>query len=419
MLLDILKKRLKEVILKYKPLMIGISAMSSLFGQTKAIASDIKSIDDSIFVVVGGPHPTVLPETVLLEDYIDFVVIGEAEITFLEMYNHLKKGLPLDSVNGIGFKRNGKIFLTKKRPFIRNLDSLSPPAWDLINPLYYQNAHLGLIYKKNPVAHIISSRGCPFNCTFCASNRIWGGTWRPRSVKNVIDEIEFLIDNFNVREFHFMDDNFTLDRKRVELFCNLLINRGIDISWSCPNGIRVDKIDERLLRLMKKSGCYSVSFGVENVNQNILNRVNKRTDINKIKRAIRIANKIGVLAGAFFIFGLPGETEKTLKENYDFITKSSLDFIHITIFSPIPGSKEFCIWKEKNKDKIIDWGDFDILEGRIQSDETEVSLNRIKYYRLKTVLCFYLNPKRVLRIIKFFRVRQIIFFVKRILNIRL
>ncbi|HXI10140.1 MAG TPA: radical SAM protein, partial [Thermodesulfobacteriota bacterium] len=284
--------------------LVGINCLSDYYPRVAELTKLLK--EAGMRVVIGGPHASVLPAETLSGSGADFVVVGEGEETMLELCTTLKENRPCAGIPGLLTRDSRHI---AKRPYIKDLDSLPFPDWKEMHPRTYKKAPHGGFVKKFPVAPITSTRGCPYECTFCASPDIWGRRIRYRSPGNVVDEIEYLVKEFGVREIHFEDDNLTLKRDHVTGICEQILERGIKVSWATPNGIRVDTITPELLRLMKKSGCYFIAFGIESGNESILRNIKKDTDLATITRAVHQAHDAGLMTQGFFIFGLPGETE--------------------------------------------------------------------------------------------------------------
>lgn len=291
---------------------VGISCLTDFYNETIDLSKKLKA--SGKIVVLGNVHPSVLPEDSLRDTGADYVIVGEGEISFEQLLQNLKeqKKEPIPGVCFLGQKN------FQPRELNYQLDDLPFPDWENMDPRTYCKAPHGALIKNFPVAPVVTTRGCPYTCKFCASPKFWGGKLRFRSPENVITEIEYLVNNFGVKEIHFEDDNMTFDRDHVIKICNLILERKIKISWATPNGIRADRVDMDLLKLMKKSGCYYVVFGIESGNQEILNNINKNETLDDVEKAVNMASKIGLLTQGFFILGLPGETEETVKNSIDF-----------------------------------------------------------------------------------------------------
>lgn len=382
---------------------VGISVLTDYFLQVKDLVKQLKYAGK--IVVLGGVHPSVSPQKALDETGGDFVIVGEGEESMTELVDSLEKGKDTRKIPGV-YSKSGKKFFKPRQP-IRELDSLPFPDWRSMNPRLYQKAPHGALIKNFPVAPITSSRGCPYECTFCASPMFWCKRIRYRSPENVVDEIEYLVKNFGVKEIHFEDDNLTLKREHIEQICKLILERKIRISWATPNGIRADKVDEDLLRLMKKSGCYYVVFGIESGNQEILKNIKKHETLEDIEKAVRLANKVGMLTQGFFIFGLPGESEKTIKNSINFAKKIPLDRAQFLILDLLPGSE---LWLE-HKDEIA-WD----YSKRSYQDATwvpeTITAEELRKWQSKAFREFFFRPRQIFSLLRYFKFEQ----VKHVLN---
>jgi len=316
-----------EVIRQEKPNVVGVTALSVDAYNAHLIAKTVKSVDKTIKVVVGGCHFTVRVEESLKDENIDFVIVGEGEITIVELVKALEENKPLEDVKGLVFKKNGKIIRNDPRPFNQDLDSLPFPAWHLL-PMEkyfelckYLQGYL-LIHERQ--FSIITSRSCPYACIFCSVRTIMGRGFRPRSPENVIEEMEQLIDKYKIKLLSIQDDNLTFDRKRAEKIFDLMIERGINkkIKWDTPNGLRADTLDEPLLRKMKESGAVHIYVSPESGSQRVVNEIiGKKLDLNAVENVVRICHKINLKINLFFVIGLPGETKEDIQKTIKFANK--------------------------------------------------------------------------------------------------
>jgi len=311
------------------------------------VASTVKSIDKSISTVLEGPHPSARPKECLANPNVDFVVIGEPENTILELANALEKEAPdFNGIRGIGFVQDGVPVITSPRPPLEDLDSLPFPARHLLPMEEYfaavkENPLRGEIYK--PWTEILTSRGCPYNCVFCTHHIVWGRKWRGRSPENVVDEIEQVVKTYHVKQVDFLDDNMTLDRKRMEDICDLIIKRGLRIEWFTPNGVRADTLDERLLTKMKKSGCKKIRVAPESGVQRVVDQIIKKNlDLKSVERAVVLCKKVGIKVGCFFVIGLIGETKEEINETIKFayrLRQLGAESFVFSIATPIQGTE--------------------------------------------------------------------------------
>jgi radical SAM superfamily enzyme YgiQ (UPF0313 family) len=388
---------------------VGITVLTAYYLEAKDLTEKLKKAGK--IVVWGGAHASILPKNILAETSADFVVVGEGEKTFLELVGAIREKNATNNIAGV-YSRETINFLP--RPLISNLDELPFPDWEQMDPRLYQKAPHGALIKNFPVAPITTTRGCPYECAFCASPKIWQRIFRMRSPKNVLDEIEYLVKNFGVREIHFEDDNFTLVREHAEAVCKGIIERNLKISWATPNGIRADKVDKELLELMKKSGCYFVVFGIESGNQYILDNIKKSESLNSIENAIKIAHEVGLMTQGFFIFGLPGETKESIQNSINFAKKTKLDRAQFLLLDLIPGSE---LWDCHHNEIEYDY------TKRSYQDTTWIpsTISRSDLLEAQPMAFkkFFFRPQPIWSLIKHFKFSQLSFVLKRLKDFRI
>jgi anaerobic magnesium-protoporphyrin IX monomethyl ester cyclase len=343
-------KEIAERIKRWSPDIVEINIPFS--GWSKAafeVASVVKSVDSDITTVLDGLHPSARPEDCLSNPDIDFVVRGEPEYTMLELVGALEKGVTaedLKKIEGIGFTKNGKTVITPPRPEIKDLDALPFPARHLLPMNIYfeaikENPIRGKISKRYTI--IITSRGCPHRCIFCSNHIVMGKTWRGRSPANVVDELEQIVNTYSIKQIDFFDENMTLNKKRVEDICDLIMERGLDIDWYVPNGVRADMLDEELLRKMSEAGCKEIRVAPESGVQRVVDEIIKKNlNLKDVEKAIVLAKKVGMKIGVFFMLGLIGETKEDIKETINFaykLKKLGADSFQFSIATPLYGTE--------------------------------------------------------------------------------
>ena len=341
-----------EIFNKEKPELVGITAVTPNLNYAINIADRFKKLDSQIVIAIGGPHPSVLPDEVISFPSIDAVIRGEGEITLSEFVNKLKSD-SLFEVLGTTQKKNSHIIKNADRPLIKDLDTLPFPARHLLN---LKNYHHPLM-RKNRATTILTSRGCPYSCIYC-NKSVFGNKFRPRSAKNVLDEIEELINKYRIEEIHILDDTFNVDRERVIEICQGIIGKKWPIKWATPNGIRADIFDNEMANIMKKSGCYSVSFGIESGNQKTLDYIKKHLDISTIKKAFKTAHDAGLETVAFMIVGFPNETKEDIKRSCDFIKKLNASVADFHTLIPLPGTEIYNTLKQENLILENEWAKY-------------------------------------------------------------
>lgn len=410
-------ENLLKKIVAQKPDAVGITCLTAFYEEVILLSKALK--ERGYKVIIGGVHPTFLPQSTLKDSLADYVVCGEGEIALVKLAkNNFKNKQSFSSNKNIQGVYSLKD-LEKGQPFIKaqavkNLDELTYPDWKQLDPRTYPKAPHGAVVKNFPIGVIMTTRGCPYQCTFCASRKFYDLGIRYRSPENVIAEIKYLVKNFGIKEIHFEDDNLTLKRNHVEKICHLIIENKLKISWSCPNGIRADRIDEDLIRLMKKSGCYFFAYGIESASPKILKNIKKLESIETIRKSIEIAHKVGIECQGFFIFGLPGETKKTIEESIQFAKNSKLTRAHFMILDIIPGSE---LWYLLDGKFIPNWRKDSYREPEwLPKGLTKKDLMNAQ---TRAIRIFYFRPSSFIRLAKSIRLQQAKFIIKRITDYRL
>ena len=329
-----------EEIKRFKPDVIALTAVTPSIIKTVNLAEKIKKTWSSVPIVIGGPHFTAIPEQTLL-DYpvFDFGVVGEGEATLKELVEALAAQRSPLEVSGVVFRGNGKVIFGAPRPVIKDLDSLPFPAWDLLDgfPRHYHPALFK--YKKLPSTHVITARGCPNKCIFCDTS-VFSRQIRFHSSEYVLEMIGYLVNRFGVREIVFEDDQFLIKKERVAEICGGFLKAKWGISWCCSG--RVNSVNDlELLRLMKRSGCWQINYGIESGNQEILNSAHKGITIAQIERAVGLTHEAGILSKGYFILGLPHETQKSITNTIHFAKNLPLNDMSAFILTPFPGSEMY------------------------------------------------------------------------------
>jgi len=327
---------------------VGIYCNTSNCHRALELAKEIKT-NFNIPIIFGGPHVAARPLEVLNNDCVDYAVIGEGERTIVELMSVLSdkdSALKLSDIKGIGFKKNGEPAINPRRELIENLDSIAFPARHLVPMDKYRPSPNQ--YKRVPMTTMMVSRGCPFSCTFCATETIWTRRYRCRSVKNVVDEIKHLIKNYNIKEINFWDDVWGLNKEWINEFCDTVVKERLDLTWSCE--CRVDTIDKETLKRMKTAGCWCIFFGIESLDQETLEAINKKITVTQIISALKWTREAGIEIRANFILGLPKETPEKVKKMLEILCRLNPDNVKFNILTPYP---ETVLYKEIKQGK---WG---------------------------------------------------------------
>ena len=324
-----------EEVFSYHPDVIGITASTVSIQSAARIADMIKERDSHKHVIIGGPHITAVPASTM-EQYgsFDTGVIGEGEVTIVELLFSLHAGGDLSSIPGVIFHDDGRIALNKKRKPITNLDALPMPAWDLLPELRHFYKPVSLSYKQLPSTSFITSRGCSGKCTFC-DRTVFGNVCRGFSAEYLFEMVKELYVRYNIRDILFDDDNLILFKPRLAKFCELLLASELDLTWAC--NARVDIVDVETLRLMAEAGCWQIAYGIESGSQEILDVLKKGITLEQIRSALIMTRESGIQTKGFFMIGSPLETPKTIEETIRFTLELPLDDFQTTFFTPLPG----------------------------------------------------------------------------------
>ncbi len=389
---------------------VGITCLTAFYEEVVELSNLLKA--NNKMVIIGGVHPTFLPKQTLVDTNADYIICGEGEIAFSHLLANDLNNEGIKGVYGQNDLNNSNITF-KNAEIVENLDDIPFPDWEQINPNTYPQATHGFFAKNFPIGFITSTRGCPYSCKFCASPSFYKKRIRFRSPENIIEEIKYLINHIKVKEIHFEDDNLTFDRNHISEICNLILENKIKINWGCPNGIRADKVDDELIKLMKKAGCYFFFYGIESSNDKILKNINKGESSEVIRKSIKLAKKNQIICNGFFVFGLPGETKESIKESIQFAIDSKLDLAQFLILDVLPGCE---LWNElegqfkpnfkKDSYREPEW----IPENLTHNDL--IKAQKTAFRR------FYSRPKVILNMIKMIKPKQIIFLMKRIIAYR-
>jgi magnesium-protoporphyrin IX monomethyl ester (oxidative) cyclase len=323
--------KIREEVRRRKPDIVGIGAPFTCQAENAIrVGNIVKELDPSILTVVGGPHVTAVPVEFLEKaKNIDIAVIGEGEYAMLDIVKVFEGAKKISDVQGIAHRKaDGAIAQTALRPFIKNLDELPYPAYHLVDMEQYLNPKK-IEYRsfQDRAISMITSRGCPFNCSFCSVHLHMGKMFRAHSANYVINHVEYVVNKFGVKTIFFEDDNLTFDLKRFEAICDKIIEKGIRFNWETPNGIRADYLTLSLLKKMKKSGCQSVFFGIESGDQCVLdNVIDKRLNLKEVVKVAKMCKDIGLKTAAFYIIGFPGEKKENMLKTVEFALRLKRDF---------------------------------------------------------------------------------------------
>ena len=371
------KEELANVLSDNQPRIVGVTTSTLTYRSAIDIIKTVKETLPNCFTILGGPHVTVLDNQTLYETpEVDIIVRGEGEKTLLEIAEFVsnQKIEDISNIKGITFRKHDQITRTGDRPFIKDLDELPHPAFD-----HFVLDKYSISGKK--YLPIITSRGCPFQCTFCLASKMCGTGFRTRSPEKVADELEWLRDVHKADIFAFYDDTFTFNMNRAYKICEEIKNRGLDLPWDCRT--RVDRINPRILAKMREANCQLIHFGVESGSQKMLDLMKKGTSVEQNAKGIKMAKESGIGVAISVVVGYPGETKELLRETFEFVRKTEPDYVYACQAIPYPGT-EMCDelkklgWKVSN-----DWNRYDeqsaVFENPLLSSQ-EIEDMRGKFY---------------------------------------
>jgi len=409
-ILDCINERMdiiefKSSVEKIKPDVVGFMFYSSEEFVIRESLKVVKEINSNIITVLGGPHPSVMPEETLREiPDTDYIFISEAEIglpRFLKAVSSSEnnKDKIFEDIPGLGWRKGSEIILNPSK-VEHNLDALGIPSWDFLGlGRYKRRAPHGVFQKSYPSAPMMATRGCPYTCSYCSAGIISGKKIRKRSPEHIVEEITYLHEKYGIREISFLDDNFTFYNDYAKEICERIIKLNLGMTFNLPNGVRIDSLDEELLLLMKKAGWYSLTLGVESGTQRILNSIRKKLNLNIVKEKLELIHKVGGFTTiGFFMMGFPTEKREEIQNTIDLMFKGKFTFVTFNNFVPLPGTPIYYELKEKNELPEMTWNDTFIGEKVIYSPEG-ISPDELQNLRWKTLLRFYSKPRTIFNIL--------------------
>ncbi len=417
--LDMSSKDILEYIKRDDPKVIGFSSITATFYRVRELAEKIKMDFPDKLVIIGGHHATITAKETIQNKCFDLLVYGEGELILLDIMDKYKKSnydyktfirdyKLLSSIKGAAYRKGKKVIINAPRELIQDLDKLPFPARHLLPMKKY--IPLPNQYKRKPVVHITAIRGCPFNCAFCSNNAIFGRRIRAKSPERLVEEIKYVIKKYGAKEISFWDDSITINRKWLMDFCDLLIKDKIDITWTAYS--RVDRVDEELLRKMKKAGCWNLFFGYESGCQELLDNIKKGITLEQIRRANALCKKVGIEIRASFMLALPGETPKLAQKTIDFAKELNPDYVQFEVTTPYPATELFYMAKDygtvlhKDFSKYSMWEPVFIPHGYKDAEQVRKTSRR-------AMREFYLRPRYILsRIMKINSFEDIVRYAK-------
>ncbi|MBT3508912.1 MAG: B12-binding domain-containing radical SAM protein [Nitrospina sp.] len=408
-----------RILKDFRPDLVGIQCYTFDLGNVRKLLRVTKDWDPGIVTVVGGAHISSDPVRAFdnLHKDLDFAFAGEAETgfpKFIDMLDDPAIESDYASIPGLVWK-NDKEYVVNPGNMEDDLDRLGDPAWDLIRPDLYPESQHGAFFNKFPIAPIITTRGCPYSCTFCSAPILSGKKLRHHSKEYVLRNISNLYHNYGIREFHIVDDNFTQDIEYAKVIVRGILSLNLDISLAMPNGIRMDYLDDELLELLKKAGLYLVSIAVESGNDEILKKMKKGTKVHKIHQDVKLIKKHGFDIAAFFILGFPEETLETIQDTIDLSMELPLLRANYFTYLPLPGTESYHQLEENGEIENVDWDHYYIMSAAYTPQG--IDREELLAIKKKAFLKFYFRPRVLIRnLMSIKNYRHFKFLLKRFYN---
>lgn len=342
-------EEIKALISKKRPDAVGVSSIfTPFYRDALRVCRLVKEVNPATPTILGGAHSSMEYQNAIQEEAVDFVIRGEGEKPFTTLMERLARGESWAGAPGVVGKIAGEVIDGGMGEQVKNLDELPYPAYQKLNMAFYSSRkdRNFAFSMRFPIGHMITSRGCPYVCVFC-STRNFFPNYRAHSAERVVEEIEFLIREYGVREIHFHDDAFLIVRKRVEKICQLIIEKKLNIKWQISQGVNLNLVDEGLLALMNRSGMYRMGLPIESGSEEILELIRKRAKLDHARKVITAANKLGIFTHANFIIGFPFETEKHVAETHAFASTCGVDFLKMLLCQPLAGAELYEVYKRE------------------------------------------------------------------------
>jgi len=382
-------RELERIIERERPDVVGVSAVTCTVNLAYKVCEMAKGVDTKILTVVGGPHPTFLPDEALSRDYIDVVVRGEGEETLKELLEKYSRCGKVVSVRGIHYREGNKVVRCPPRELIQPLDKIPPPAWDLLPMDKYKMSAWG-----RKVMIYVSSRGCPFRCKFCSEWVFWRGVWRAHSASRMFKDLKELVERYGKELIWFCDDTFNVDRERIVEFCNLILEYGLGVKWGIEARADLLYRDRDLVRLMSESGLFWVLLGVESPFDRDLKLMRKGVTREQVEKVVRVLKDHDIVVQGMFIVGTPDDTEESILSKAKYASKLDFDFVIFSPLTPLPGTELYQEVKKEGKLRVLDYDKYDFAHAIL--DTNHLSYKDVQRLMLKCYEEFY-SASRVLR----------------------
>jgi len=395
------KKALDDKLRSFKPDMVCMSVTTPLFNEVADISFMLRQqLGPDVLLATGGPHATALPFETLNNSAFDVLIAGEGE----EAFRRILIGDSYDGIPGVYYKEGETVRFTEGYSYVKNLDDLPFPAFDLYDMTKYKCPRI--LNRVSPMTNFMTSRGCVFRCSFCNKN-IFGNRIRYKSPEKVIDEIRYML-KAGIREIRFIDDMFTTDMDRAKTICELIIKNNLKFPWTLSAGIRVDRVDLEFLKLAKRAGLYQVAFGFESGDQASLDSIDKGIKVEQGIKAMELVRQSGLESVGFFMLGLPADTEESIHKTFALAKKLSPTYAKVTVVIPFPGTRLFDQYEKEGRIKSRDWPLYNLHSVADIYEHPHLSSETLDKYYNRFYYEYYLRPgylaKTFIRTLKDFTV---------------
>ena len=397
---------------KLNPSIVGFQVYSIDYHRFKKLLPRLRKVLPRAIFIAGGPHVTGLPNDSLLSNPdLDYVIKGEGEEALSQIVKYLLSDtlrFNISKVQNLVYRSNGAC-IHNQNSWI-DINKWGAPAWDQIHPDRYPPFQHGGSHKGKRVAPVLTSRGCPYPCTYCAGHLLMGKKIRLRNVKNVVDELKLLNKTYGIDEFLIEDENFTFYREHAIAFIDEVLRRELKCYFSFPNGLRMDKLDEELVRRLREIGTYRINVGIESGSYETLRRVKKNWDFAKCIKMIKLLKQYNIEVRGFFILGFPDETIEDMNKTTRFALRCGVDSAYFQNYLPLPGAESFNTLVEKREISLKDfnWEIFSSSVGQYPYTPKGITESQLKRIIRFAYLRFYLRPRQIFLVLKYMTSRAFI-----------
>lgn len=399
-------EEMESVFAEFNPDVVGIGLMTVESDYAFAAAAKVKALKKDVTVIFGGPHCAHEPRFILHDSNVDIMVVGEGELTIVELLDALKNRGDIGLVKGIAYKKHGEYVKTPAREKITDLDTLDQD-YDLVNVTRYfdftcSHEYLPAMDKFMP---LVTSRGCPFTCIYC--HDIFGKDIRYRSAEAVLNEMIQLRDKYGVSEFHILDDSFNIDMVRAKKIFELIVERGLDVKISFPNGVRADYFDDEMIAKMKAAGVYRLALGIESGSLRIQKLISKSLDIGILKEVVSKLTRAQISVNGFFMLGFPGETREEMQQTIRFACELDLSTALFSLVIPNPGTELREMVLDEGETANKSFSQYSITA--VNSNSSRVTSAELVELQKQAYRKFYFNPRRAWHIFQTTRSKKLLF----------